>query len=136
MSGRERQQPPGKAAAAETNGLGQDTAYASDVAMTSESPDADSVYFELRTAVEHLPFDVLAEMVCGGYWCGDDFPCPRCQRGSAAPRCSAHGDAFRWRCLLCGECGNRRDLERLLLADIDTTADAAYLLASIKAVTA
>jgi len=136
MRGRERQQPPGKAAAAETNGLGQGTAYASDVAVTSESPDADSVYFELRTAVEHLPLDVLAEMVCGGYWCDDDFPCPRCQRGSAAPRCSAHGDAFRWRCLLCGECGNRRDLERLLLADINTTADAGYLLATIKALTA
>ncbi len=135
MSGRKRQQPPGKAAAAETNGLGQDTAYAVGVAVPSESPDADSVYFDLRHAVEHLPFDVLAEMVCGGYWCEDWFPCPFCQTGEVRA-CTARGDAFWWECLECRRVGSRRTLEDFLVGDITNVDDAAELLATIKVVTA
>ena len=136
MRGRERQQPPGKAAAAQTNGLGQGTAYAFAVAVRSESPDVDSVFFALRHAVEHLPFDVLARTVCGGDWCEDWFPCPRCQASSPVPECSAHGDAFYWECLRCGATGSRRTLEKVLLDGITNVDDAAELLATIKAVTA
>jgi len=110
--------------------------YREGLAVTSESPDADSVYFVLRHAVEHVPFDMLARTVCGGDWCEDWFPCPRCQASSPVPECSAHGDAFHWECLHCGTTGSRRTLENVLLDSITTVDDAAELLAAIKAVTA
>lgn len=98
--------------------------------------NVDTLYAELRHAVERLPFEMLVDLVCGGEWCDDGFPCPDCQRGSSVPSCTAQGNALYWRCIdrNCGASGTRADLERLLLDGTRTVADAHALLATIRAV--